>query len=254
MFLLLAMPVEALNDSAMRTANQMVSNQVKILCDLDDESSLRMVTIKDTREVNNSDGAAGPEEYALQVKKEMENGDVEVSLLIPYKIDSEGGMYNSFAYASTRASSTHNTSFVDVVITVVTYYAAYQCSDYAWVYRHAGFDASWNASSSTTTVSNMLVQYDTCGDLYEYPSVVNVGVMNSQTLQSDYFIRSAVNINSPTKNQTYSDNDTSHIMPYSRVIYCSNYFNHGGLIYVQCSYSANGTSYTHDNSYYVYQK
>lgn len=171
----------------------------------------------------------------------------------------DGQMVDSFYYASlmedkisTQATSTVPTKFVDVTITVITYYAAYQCSDWAWVYRHAGIESYWSSNNSTVSVSNMLVRYDTKGDLYAYPSVVNDGVMSSTCLQRDYFIRSSINITNPTKGKVYIDGN--HTMPTNRVVYCSDYSSHGGLIYLKLTYKANGKSYVHDRSYYVYTK
>lgn len=128
----------------------------------------------------------------------------------------------------------------------------YTCADFARVYRHAGVEAYWNSSNSTTTVSNLSVRYETQGDLYAYPDVVNQGVISSTKLQSNYFIRSQINKANPVKNQNYIDGN--HTMPYDRVVYCSDKFSHGGLVYLQCTYKTNGTTRTDDRSYDVYGK
>ncbi len=198
-------------------------------------------------------------QFMLQSIEEDENKNIALTTIIPYKILEDGEMLNSFQYAynianklAPQAKVTVPTTFVDVTITVITYYAAYQCKDWAWVYRHAGIEAYWSSSNSTVSVSNMLVRYDTKGDLYEYPTVVEKGVSNSTCLQRDYFKRSSINKSNPTKGTIYIDGNNT--MPYNRVVYCSNFFEHRGLIYLKLNYRANGTSYVHDRSYYVYTK
>jgi hypothetical protein len=195
--------------------------------------------------------------FLLQSITEDENGDIILTTVMPYKMLENGEMIDSFQYALQRSAGVQAsvevpTTFVDVTITVTTYFAKYQCADFAWVYRHAGIEAYWSSSNPTVSVSNMLVWYDTMGDLYAYPSVVNNGVINSTCLQEDYFIRSTINKSNPTKGTVYIDG--SHTMPYDRVVYLSDYFNHMGLIYLKLNYVANGTSYEHDRSYTVYTK
>lgn len=196
-------------------------------------------------------------EFTLQSIDVDEFGDVTSTAIIPYKILETGEMVDSFQYAldnniSPQATSTVPTTFVDVTITVITYYALYQTADYSLVYRHAGIESYWSSSNSTVSVSNMFVQYDTKGDLYAYPSVVDNGVINSSPLQLNYFKRSKINKSNPVKGTVYIDGNNT--MPFNRVVFLSNYFEHGGLIYLKLNYVANGKSYVNDRSYYVYTK
>lgn len=180
-----------------------------------------------------------------------ENGDVIKTSILPYKVLENGEMIDSFEYAIT-AKNTTPTTFVDVTITVITHYAAYQDPYWSWVYRHAGIEAYWSSNNSTVRVKNMLVRYETKGDLYAYPDVVNDGVRNSPLLQRDYWIRSQISQSSPVKGTVYIDGNNT--MPLNRVVYMSHYFEHKGLIYLKLDYDANGKSYSHDRSYTVYGK
>lgn len=206
-----------------------------------------------TRSTNSINSNAN--ELVLQSNVQQDDENCIHTAIIPYKILENGKLINSFEYANTiapRATNQNPVQFVDVTVTVLTHYALYQCYDFYWVYRHSGIEAYWSSSNSSATVSKMLVRYESCGDLYAYPDVVNNGITNSTRLQKDYFISSEINQSNPIKGTTYRD--ANHTMPTNRVIYCCDYMLHGGLIYLQCSYKVNGTSYTHDVSYYVYSK
>lgn len=200
--------------------------------------------------------------YAVQYESVNEKNEKALTTIIPYKVDENGDLVNSFKYLSEFNKRKQNevspmaivevpSTFVDVTVTVRTYYAHY-FSTYHFLnfYRHAGIEAWWSSSNSTVTVSNMRVWYDTCGDLYKYPEVMDQP-LSSTKVQNDYFIRSSIERSNPIKGTVYIDG--SHTMPLNRVVLLTDYWNHGGLIYIRLQYSVNGKSRTDDVSYYVYR-
>lgn len=242
---------EVNNNLSTKTINKIIEQSKK-------ESEL---TDKEFNIVSNENAGIMSNESKLMIEsiEEKENGDVIQTSILPYKVLENGEMVDSFQYAlnhdsdiSLQATDTTPTTFVDVTITVMTYYAIYKAADGAYLYRHAGIEAYWSSSNSTVNVSNMLVRYDTKGDLYAYPSVVDDGVRNSTPLQRNYFIRSQITKSNPVKGTVYIDGN--NVMPFNRVVYMSNYLDHKGLIYLKLNYVANGKSYEHDRSYPVYGK
>ena len=193
-------------------------------------------------------------EKAFQVREKK--GDItKITTIIPYVINDEGSLVNSFDYAvklaGTKSTSTVHTNFVDVAVTVITYYAHYfSYENFMHFYRHAGIEAYWSSDNPTLNPTYLLVRYDTCGDLYAYPDCLSEA--DPTCLQLDYFIRSSISKSNPAEGTLYIDG--SHTMPYNRVIYCSDYFDHGGLIYLKLNYYVNGNYRSDDRSYYVYSK
>ncbi|WP_062106810.1 hypothetical protein [Bacillus niameyensis] len=242
---------EVNNNLSAETINEIIEQSKK-------ESEL---TDKDFHLVSNENARimANESTFILESIDKNENGDVIQTSILPYKILENGEMVDSFQYAlnqgsniSPQATNTTPTKFVDVTITVITSFAMYRDIYFSPVYRHAGIEAYWSSSNSTVKVSNMLVRYDTRGDLYEYPSVVNNGVRNSTPLQKNYFKRSQISRSNPVKGTVYIDGNNT--MPYNRVVSLTSYLDHKGLIYLKLNYVANGKTYEHDRSYTVYTK
>lgn len=182
------------------------------------------------------------------------NGLIEVTTILPYKVLSNGELVNSFNYTPKQLRNTSQvpTEFVDITITVIAYYAHYASNDgITPFYRHAGIEAYWSSSNSTTKVSNMYVIYDSRGDLHKYPECLSQS-LSSTLLENDFFIRSEINKINPSKGVEYRD--ASNVMPIDRILHLTDFLNHGGLIYLKIGYSTNGKSYTHDRSYFIYQK
>ena len=198
--------------------------------------------------------------YAFQLE-ELEDGLVKVTTFIPYKISKNNILVNSFEYANKikidkkaeditiKKTETVDRTFVDVTVTVISYY--YQ--EYSWenamtFYRHAGIEAYWSTSNSSVSVNNMLINYESCGDLYKYPDCINE--QDPVCLEEDYYIKSSINKWYPTEYTVYIDGNNT--MPYNRVINCCDYWEHGGLIYIKIDYYVNGNHRVDDTSYYIY--
>lgn len=202
-------------------------------------------------------GDAVVTEQAIQAVS-IEGDLIEVTTIFPYKITSDGELVNSFEYAPAQITrdSTNPTYFVDTTVTVVAYYARYDKTlENGYIfYRHGGIEAYWNSSNSTVSVSNMNVNFDSAGHMYQYPECTTASFesVSSYLIQKDYSIRSSINLNNPVEGQSYFDGD--HTMSRSTVLDCANYYEHGGLIYIKLTYSVDGKSYTHDRSYKVYGK
>lgn len=202
---------------------------------------------------DNSDVA----ERAIQAVS-MEGDLIEVTTIFPYKVMPDGDLVNSFEYTPIQITrdSTNSTTFTDVTVTVVAYFAKYDktfTNGYIF-YRHGGIEAYWNSSNSTVKVSNMHVNFDSAGHLYQYPecTTADIDSVSGYLLERDYSIRSSIDQDSPVKGQSYFDGD--HTMSRSNVLDCANYYEHGGLIYVKLTYSVSGKSHVHDRSYKVYGK
>lgn len=193
-------------------------------------------------------------EQAIQAVS-IEGDLIEVTTIFPYKITSDGELVNSFEYTPTQITrdSTDPTTFVDITVTIVTYYGQYFNLDIATsFYRHGGIEAYWNSSNSTAGVSNLCVAYESAGHMYQYPECTTASykTISSFLIQRDYFISSSIDQNNPVKGQSYFDGD--HTMSRSTVLDCANALEHGGMVSVTLTYSVNGKSYVHDRTYNVY--
>lgn len=200
-------------------------------------------------------GDAVVTEQAIQAVS-IEGDLIEVTTIFPYKITSDGELVNSFEYTPTQITrdSTDPTTFVDITVTIVTYYAKYDKTLYNGYifYRHGGIEAYWNSSNSTARVSNLYVAYESVGHMYQYPECTTASFdsVPSYLIQKEYSIGSYINQDNPVKGQSYFDGD--HTMSRSNVLDCPNEIEHGGLIYLKLTYSVNGKSDTRDRNYYVY--
>lgn len=202
------------------------------------------------------------EGYAVLFEVIDNYGEKTVTTIIPYKIDDNDELVNSFEYASkqvvnagiiTPAASVEVPSkFVDVTVTVKTYYAQYFSSKHFLnFYRHAGIEAWWSSTNDTASVSSLTVNYETAGELYAYPDVLS-GSLDDTKIQNYYYIKSSIVKSNPVKNNVYIDGNNT--MPLDRVVLLTDYFDHGGLIYIKLTYKVNNTTRTNDTSYYVYSK
>ena len=197
--------------------------------------------------------------YAVQIEVQTSDDETALTTIIPYKVDENDNLINSFQYLAQQnniirpmAESTVPTTFVDVTLTVKTYYAHYTSSTHFLnFYRHAGIEAWWSSNNSTVSVSSMTVNYETAGELYRYPDVMTQS-LSSTKVQDYYYKKSSIVRSNPTKGTVYIDGNNT--MPLDRVVLLTNYFDHGGLIYLKLTYSVNGTTRTNDTSYYVYSK
>jgi len=192
---------------------------------------------------------------------EQEGDTRKVITVIPYKIMEDGSAVNSFSYLSsedchptqTRDTYPYTATFVDLSVTITTYYNANQNTyNTLWFYRHVGITAYWSSSDSSVTVTNFVVMYNSKGDLYSYTGCLGSNY-SSYFLQSDYQAISVINVTSPTKGQVY--NDMLNAMPTDRRLLLTDYFDHGGLVSLFVTYNKTGvTGAQVQDSYYVYQK
>lgn len=112
-------------------------------------------------------------------------------------------------------------------------------------------EENFSIVSLTTNSADARSVNNTSTETITYPECLTEDL--SSTLVDDYFfIRSTIDENNPVKGQVYIDGNNT--MAQNRVLRLTNYFEHGGLIYLQLTYSVNGTNYTHDRNYDVYSK
>ncbi|MBQ7064384.1 MAG: hypothetical protein IJM90_05815 [Firmicutes bacterium] len=214
------------------------------------DSSYSVITLSND---NNGDVSQG--EKAIRII-EREGDLIKATTILPYKIGEDGHLINSFQFAfeqsQLRTIQPVVTNFVDVSITVShTYSEEYSYYNWARFYRHVFVEAYWSSNNSSATATGLYVLYDSAGDLYSYPNCITQD-MSSCFIQSDYYIASSIDQSYPVKDYVYGDYD--HYMNTNRRLYFSDYFSHGGVIYLLFNYSVNGHSYSHDRSYHVYGK
>lgn len=165
--------------------------------------------------------------YAVQLESKTSDDQTAVMTIIPYKIDENENLVNSFEYLSKVNEQNQGiikpmdtievpTTFVDVTLTVRTYYAHYfSWTNVANFYRHAGIEAWWSSNNSTVSVSSMTVNYETAGELYKYPDCIDQPLKDTK-VQDYYYIKSSIVTSNPTKGTVYIDGN--HAMPYDRVV------------------------------------
>lgn len=187
---------------------------------------------------------------------------IVTTTIIPYKIDGDGQLINSFEYATMNSDgiTPHNSEYtfplVDCSITIITWHAHYTVDFWDHYYRHVGLEAYWNknpGSTSTINFTNMNIDFDSAGDLYPYPTVVEDRPSNWQ----DYLIAQ----NHVTSTPIYQANpvEGTHYygtggMPYNRVIYLRDYFLHLGLVSYDLKYKVNNSNKSYYGQYVVFSK
>lgn len=204
------------------------------------------------------------QESFLQSITESDENIVTVTTIIPYHIDEDGSLINSFEYAKLLNKNTPvplnadvvPSTLVDVTVTVTTSYAHYQgYYTFAHYYRHAGIYAYWSSSKSLT-MNHMIVRYESCGELHKYPECLTVKYpedsFDTEANNRNYTKKSVISVAYPTEGKEFVDG--KNVMPYDRVLLLTDYFNHGGLVYIQVVYTINGSKKTYDTNYYVYKK
>lgn len=219
---------------------------------LNSGSSLSMLNVKiEPRIVKTNKG------FGVQLEFYEVDGNKEIMTILPYKVDENGELVNSFDYANKQKKSNQITInqeyqpvpsyFVDVIVTVRTYWGEYFLHLHPF-YRHAGIEAWWSSNNLTASISSMTVNYESAGILYKYPDVISD--MDGSKIQDYFYIKSSIVKSNPVKDTVYIDG--SNAMNYDRVLLCTDFFNHGGFLYVKITYTVNGTTRTHDDSYIVY--
>lgn len=124
----------------------------------------------------------------------VNNEQVEVTTIIPYKVTASGELVNSFEYAATSNQTDTATPipshFVDVTVTVKSYFAHYSSAvDIMSFYRHAGMEAYWSSDNATVEVDRLYVLYESAGELYAYPECI---IQHGCKVQDYYFIGSYI--------------------------------------------------------------
>lgn len=220
-----------------------------------EETEYSIVTVQDTDTRTNLNQSGSQ----MAIRGIIRNDEqVEVITIIPFHVGNDGRLQNSFEYLrqeletnGTRSSTT--TPFVGISVTTNAVYNQYPANFGTMTfYRHIGLSAYWSSSNTTATVSQLYVKFDSHGDAYSYPGVMNANynTMSNYLVESDYYIASSISKTSPVKGTLYTD--YSHDMPTSLVLYCSEYYYDGGSVYISVSYNVNGSSYSNTSSYTAY--
>ena len=218
-----------------------------------EDKNFEVVSLVEKNISPNTLGTAASSNAAKALQAVNVDGEIiEVTTIIPYKCLPSGELVNSFKYASTqtRYAGTNSIEFVDVTVTATATFAVYSgMVNIAAFYRHSGVEAYWSSDVASASVTDMNVVFMSAGELYEYPECVT-GDMDDAFVSDYYDITSEIEERNPVENRVYIDG--SNIMPLDRVIYCPDYWNHGGSVYIALSYSVNGRSYQQDVEYFVF--
>lgn len=182
----------------------------------------------------------------------VNNDQVEVTTILPYKVTTSGELVNSFEYAATsnqtRGTVPIPSNFVDVTVTVKSYYAHYSSAvDIMSFYRHAGMEAYWSSDNASVEVDKLYVLYESAGELYAYPECIT---QHNCKVQDYYFIGSYIEEDFPPEGQLYVSPQAP--MPQNRVLYLTDFWNHGGAVYVELEYYVNGNFRTDFEGYDLY--
>lgn len=178
----------------------------------------------------------------------------EVAVAIPLKLDENGDLVNSFVYAEQQLKNSgfvaHN--LVDVVAYCNAYYDNLATESYLF-YRHNGLRVYWAPSSSaagTITISNLYVTYETVGDLVPYPDALyyNYSQLQASVITQNYSKVSSLYCST----EPYVENSDMNGMPDNRVVWCHNFFGHGGYVYAEVSYTVNGSYKSYNTQSTVY--
>lgn len=182
----------------------------------------------------------------------VNNEQVEMTTIIPYKVTASGELVNSFEYANSSAQMRNTdlttSNFADASVTVKTYFARYPSPMNATTFfRHAGIEAYWSSNNATVEVDRLYVLYESAGELYAYPECIS---QPNCKVQDYYFIGSYIDEEFPPEGRLYVSPEAP--MPTNRVLCFTDFMFHGGNVYVQLEYYVNGEFEEDHHSYDIY--
>lgn len=200
------------------------------------------------------------------IMTQTSEGDiVNVTTIIPFKINAEGELINSFEYATNSAARSVTypiDDLVDVTLTVtadVEKIPTFTMGDNGVeitvpiaLYRHRGVTAYWNSNGSNITMNQMRVELISKGDLLYYERYITNGTDYEDAVYiHDYSLSSTINAGSIAAGvvrQAYNVMETQYALHPSKLL------EHGGFIDIQLNYTINGAIRTVQKNYRIYNK
>ncbi len=183
-----------------------------------------------------SESGAVTDGKAVQVTTETESG-IRVDTVVPYTIDENGNLTNSFAYAVTRASGsdTFPATLTNATVTFTTNYDSYTAAPGWNVYRQKLFSFSWSGSGDTV-VTKISGTYQTDGVLYSTDILTDA---SSPILDDSYRFSKSLTKTNPTEGTTYTNTVS---MPSTRVVRFTAFYDHGTNFTYDINYTVNGNT------------
>lgn len=243
--------VNASDDEIQESTNYRILSQILEMDDALAEYDISDFIVTSINAQNDANTFSyGNSEKAFQLTVDLSNGNKDVITIIPFKIDDSGKLINSFSdqVNVTRGSVPITLDDVDITVTITTNFTQYT-NHVNWYpfWRPIGVSARWTSNTTQSRVTYLNVQYGTTGSLHYYPECINYDNFEDYQLQESYTIMSEISKSMPTKNTTYTDNNS---LPSNRAIFLKNYWDNME-VYFDISYSGNGTTDSTDGYYIV---
>lgn len=215
-------------------------NQIDHSINIDDSTVVPLESGTSTYSSNTSNIEKGIRQRKLHLNT------VEDQMIIPSKLDENGVLVNSFAYAEDKGKDvTISDGLVDLVVYVSLYYQKqyFFSNPYPNVYRHTGMTCRWYSGNPTVYVDNLTLSYQAKGIECDFNTgnPTGNGVIQKDSLIDQY---------NPTNNQLYSD--WNNMMPANIGIYCLNGSDHGARGDYWLNYYASGKFRQHSTGWAVY--
>ena len=181
----------------------------------------------------NSTGTPLVEDAALKIET-VEDNIIKSDYIIPYKIDEDGTLVNSFELISRSPdiSFDGNISLVDATIFSTAYWQhrVWTQNNPSNVYHHIGITARWVSSSPRVYIDNLEVGYETNGIKTNF----NTGVISNIELNKVSKIFEVA----PVAGTLYSD--WEHQMASDEGVVLTDAFRHKGIQYIEVNYAVDG--------------
>ncbi len=200
--------------------------------------------------------------FVIRSVKEHDNR-IEVTTIIPYHIQEDGSLIDSFDYAkqlfgggSVGHTVTPTRDMVDISVTYTVFYD--QCA-YNYLtpiyYRHGSLQAYWSSSKPLTNVT-LFVWYKSCGELHEYPKCLDYENPADSYISGNPDYVTSTLISKPNAVEGTKYYSAVGQMPTNRVLYFSKAFDlgHGGWVDIRVMYKLNGKIVNADRTDVIYSK
>lgn len=197
-------------------------------------------------------------EMAIEIYEES-GDDVEVTTIIPYKMQEDGTLMNSFEYygmvpgGESNETFSNQVNFTDMQVHFTIGYTVYMGSDWSPYYKPTSIRAKWTGGASTT-VTYMNVSYNSVGELHNYPACKQVSHDQSRYSSNSFTTVIAVQKSNPPKNTNYYGTFLQGRLPSDKVVCYKSYVDgHGSTVSMNMYYKVGSQTYNHKNGYIIHR-
>lgn len=185
---------------------------------------------------------------AVLQKTEQVGAETIVTTIVPYKVNENDELENSFAYITRMEDYPTGTPLPLVLNDInITFRAYYEDPGLA-LYSPTRLEASWTSTASDVSIVNLTLNFDTRGELHDI-AYANGGVYEQTLIQENYLHRIRIEVANPIKGRVYS---ASNSLPSNRILFLNGnpeYF-YGGFVEGFVSYRINGELKMADGGFY----